>query len=67
MMAPSKREVDVQDYNWSEMLESLRKDIECLFGMMKQEFAILKYGSRFNSLELMDEIFLICCAIHNQR
>lgn len=35
--------------------------------MMKQEFAILKYGSRFNSLELMDEIFPTCCAIHNQR
>ena len=67
MMAPSKRAADVQDYNWSEMLESLRKDIECLFGMMKQEFAILKYGSRFNSLEVMDEIFLTCCAIHNQR
>ena len=67
MMAPSKIAVDVQDYNWSEMLESLRKDIECLFGMMKQEFAILKYGSRFSSLELMDDIFLTCCAIHNQR
>ena len=67
MMAPSKRAADVQDYNWSEMLESLRKDIECLFGMMKQEFAILKYGRRFNSLEVMDEIFLTCCAIHNQR
>ena len=35
-MAPSKRAVDVQDYNWGEMLESLRKDVECLFGMMKQ-------------------------------
>jgi hypothetical protein len=49
------------------MLESLRKDIECLFGHLKQEFAILKYGSRFNSLELMDDIFITCCAIHNQR
>ena len=67
MMAPSKVAVDTQDYNWSEMLESLRKDIECLFGQMKQEFAILKYGSRFNSLELMDDIFLTCSAIHNQR
>jgi hypothetical protein len=34
---------------------------------MKQEFAIFKYGSRFNSLELMGNIFLTCCAIHNQR
>jgi hypothetical protein len=67
MMAPSKVAISDEDYNWSEMLESLRKDIECLFGQMKQEFAILKYGSRFNSLDLMDDIFLTCCAIHNQR
>ena len=49
------------------MVESLRKDVECLFGQMKQEFAILKYGSRFSSLELMDDIFLVCCALRNQR
>jgi Plant transposon protein len=67
MMAPSKVAIGAPDYNWSEMLESLRKDIECLFGQMKQEFAILKYDSRFNSLELMDNIFLTCCAIRNQR
>lgn len=67
MMEPSKRPADDDDYNWTEMLESLRKDVEKLFGELKQEFAILKYGSRFNSLTLMDDIFLTCCAIHNQR
>lgn len=67
MMEPSKRPADQDDYNWTEMLESLRKDVEKLFGELKQEFAILKYGSRFNSLQLMDNIFLTCCAIHNQR
>ena len=67
LMYPSKVAQSPEDSNWSEMLESLRKDIECLFGQMKQEFAILKYGSRFNSLELMDDIFLTCCTIHNQR
>ena len=49
------------------MLESLRRDVECLFGELKQEFAVLKYGTRFNDLALMDNIFLTCCAIHNQR
>ena len=67
LMYPSKVAKSQKDANWSEMAESLRKDIECLFGQMKQEFAILRYGSRFNSLELMDDIFLTCCAIHNQR
>ena len=67
MMEPSKRPADADDYNWTEMFKSLRKDVECLFGELKQEFAILKYGSRFNDLALMDNIFLSCCAIHNQR
>ena len=67
LMYPSKVAQSPEDSNWSEMLESLRKDIECLFGQMKQEFAILKYGSRFNSLKLMDDIFLTCRTIHNQR
>jgi DDE superfamily endonuclease len=51
LMYPSKDSISDADTDWSEMLESLRKDIECLFGQMKQEFAILKYGSRFNSLD----------------
>lgn len=67
MMNPSKIALDDDDYNWSEMLESLRKDVECLFGEMKQEFAVLKYGCRFSSLDVVDDIFLTCCAIHNQR
>lgn len=67
LMNPSKLASDNDEFNWSEMLESLRKDVECLFGEMKQEFAILKYGCRFSSFELIDNIFLTCCAIHNQR
>lgn len=67
MMEPTKRPRDDDDYNWSEMNESLRKDVECLFGILKQEFAILKYGCRFSSLSLVDDIFQTCCAMHNQR
>lgn len=32
MMEPSKRLADQDDNNWTEMLESLRKDVEKLFG-----------------------------------
>lgn len=66
-MEPSKHATSDEERDWTKMVESLRKDVECLFGELKQEFAILKYGSRFNSLTLMDNIFLTCCAIHNQR
>ena len=33
MTEPSRRPADDNDYNWTEMLESLRKDVECLFGV----------------------------------
>jgi hypothetical protein len=67
MMEPSKYPVDDDDRRWSEMLESLRKDIECVNGEVKQEFAILKYGPRFSDLDLVDSIFKTCMAMHNQR
>jgi Plant transposon protein len=67
MMEPSKHPNGIDDRNWTEMLESLRKDVKCLFGELKQEDSILKYGNRFSDLALTDNIFLTCCAIHNQR
>ena len=67
MMEPTKNPVDDDDSRWSEMVESLRKDIECTFGELKACFAILKYGPRFGDLDLVDNIFITCCAMHNQR
>jgi hypothetical protein len=67
MMEPSKVSCSEAEKQWSEMVESLRKDVECFFGILKQMFGILKYGSRFQSQELMDDIFLTCCALYNQR
>lgn len=67
MMEPSKYSETIEEQNWSEMLESLRKDVEKFYGELKQEFAILKYGVRFNCLDNVDDIFQTCCAMHNQR
>lgn len=67
MMEPTKDPVDEADQQWSEMAESLRKDIERLFGVLKQAFAILKYGTRFGDLGVVDDIFLTCLAMYNQR
>ena len=30
-------------------------------------FAILKYGARVTQMETMDDIFITCCSIYNQR
>ena len=67
MMEPSKWASSQWEIKWSEMAESLRKDIECLNGELKSGFGILKYGPRFGDLDLIDDIFLTCCALHNQR
>lgn len=65
-MEPSKHSTSDEEYRWSEMLESLRKDVECYFGILKQIFAILKYGCRFQDQRVMDDIFFTCVAIRNQ-
>ena len=50
---------------FSEWLESMRKDVECFFGILKGRFKILRYGFRFQKITLCDKLFLTCCALHN--
>ena len=50
---------------WSEWLESMRKDVECAFGILKGRFRILKVGIRLHSIESVDMVWLTCCALHN--
>ena len=50
---------------FSEWLESMRKDVECLFGIMKGRFLILRYGFRLQKIFQCDRIWLTCCAMHN--
>jgi hypothetical protein len=50
---------------FSQWLESIRKDVECTFGILKGRFRILKTGIRLMGQESADKIFLTCCALHN--
>ena len=50
---------------FSEWLESMRKDVECLFGIMKGRFCILRHGFRFHNIVNCDKLWLSCCALHN--
>ncbi|KAL1523828.1 hypothetical protein AB1Y20_018749 [Prymnesium parvum] len=45
--------------------ESIRKDVEGLFGIMKKRFAILRRTFMFNSRELINNVFKTCCVLHN--
>jgi hypothetical protein len=62
---PSKVSVDDDDLAWSEMVESLRKDVEATFGRLKSRFRILKYGLRLHQAEACQNVMLVCCILHN--
>ena len=50
---------------FSEWLESLCKDVECTFGILKGRWRVLKTGIRLHGLLQCDRIWLTCVALHN--
>ena len=50
---------------WSEWLESMRKDVECTFGILKGRWRILKAGIRLHGVDVADNIWMTSCALHN--
>ena len=62
---PDNNATTYETIRFSEWLESMRKDVECLFGIMKGRFCILRYGIRFHTIENCDKMWLTCCALHN--
>ena len=62
---PDGNGVTYEIIRFSEWLESMRKDVECLFGIMKGRFLILRYGIRFHKIVMCDKLWVTCCAMHN--
>jgi hypothetical protein len=54
-----------EEFLFRRVIESLRKDIERAFGVLKQRFLMLKTGFTTQSFQVMDDIFLTCVALHN--
>ena len=50
---------------WSSRLESVRKDVECTFGVLKKRFKILRLPIQINTAATIADIFKGCCALHN--
>lgn len=50
---------------YREHVESVRKDIECFFGVLKGRFRILKLPLLYRGIHKLDSIFQTCCALHN--
>ncbi|KAI2493280.1 Plant transposon protein [Fragilaria crotonensis] len=63
---PIKTTNKKSEIRFSSWLESMRKDVECTFGILKGRWRILKSGIRVSGTECPDNIFLTCCALHNK-
>lgn len=66
MQCPVRTASDPKVLLWSRWLESLRKDVECFFGILKTRFRILKFGIDMVEDASVDLLFRTCCALHNQ-
>lgn len=47
------------------LLESIRKDVECLFGRVKKREGILATAMRYHELEKIDNVVKTCLILHN--
>ena len=58
-----KDAVTYREIRFSEWLESVCKDIECIFGILKKSSALLSYGMRTHDISKCDKLWTTCCAI----
>jgi hypothetical protein len=50
---------------YSGNLESVRKDVECVFGILKGRFATLDNGLKHRNITVCKQVFVACCVLHN--
>jgi len=54
----------LEDY-FSSKVESLRKDVECVFGILKGRWASLDKGFKYRDVKTCGQIFFTCAVLHN--
>jgi hypothetical protein len=65
MIPPMTVTTDHDEMIWSKHLESIRKDVECTFGILKRRFRILKIPLLYHEVECVDNVFYTCSILHN--
>jgi len=66
LICPYKHEsVSSKKGYFSSKIESVRKDVECVFGILKKRWRCLDYGIRFKSMKKVEQVFTVCCVLHN--
>jgi Plant transposon protein len=63
MICPLKHTVEEDKARWSEFAESVRKDVECSFGILKKRYQLLKsaINSHRNNAVFSCLHYIICC------
>lgn len=65
LMSPFAYCSSEEKIKWSEWVESVRKDVECLFGILKARFRFLRDGIQYHNAKEITNIFHVCCILHN--
>ena len=66
LIPPYKHQLSGTDEaTWSKHVELTRKDVECVFGILKKRFLFLKHPIRLHSPEQIQNAFVTCCVLHN--
>jgi hypothetical protein len=71
LICPLKHTSKLAHTLWSCQLESVRKDVECTFGVLKVRFRILKHPLPYMAKDWVtyrsriDNIVWTCCVLHN--
>lgn len=65
LICPLKHAAGDSAAAWSEKLESIRKGVECTFGILKKRFRILAQDFEVRHAADIQTVFRNCCALHN--
>ena len=65
MQCPLKHTVEEDKARWSEFAESVRKDVECSFGILKKRFQLLKSAINWHEKTDIDNAVFSCVILHN--
>jgi hypothetical protein len=65
MQCPNKNASEESAIRWSQRIESVRKDAECTFGILKKRWRILKNHMLLQTKEKIDNIVFACAILHN--
>jgi hypothetical protein len=65
MQCPNKHASEEYQLRFSQRLESVRKDAECTFGILKKRWRILKNHMLIQNKNKIDNIVFTCAILHN--